>query len=232
MEINYDYKIPNAFFTLNFITGKNLFLKLQLQSYGKVLIIGFTLKSIILFLNYLFLIKKGKYLFDSLFLYNLFLSPIIVFSYVFNNLFGYIHTLNNNILLRSNNVKPLIKLYYLSLIVPVFCDLIISGVIYSLSNSFNLLFCIKYFSQLSLLFVVGLYGSLNYPIKIIEKFSFRTFYYSSPFITATCIGLILLSTTFHRLILYLVLPLISIFLILHISNNLKKYRYLIASKLM
>lgn len=232
MEINYDHKIQNAFFTLNFVTGKNLFFKLQLQSYGKVLIIGFTLKSIILFLNYLSLIKKGKYIFDSLFLYNLFLSPIIVFSYVFNNLFGYIHTLNNNILLRSNTLKPLIKLYFWSLLLPVFCDLIISGVIYALSNSINFLYFIKYFCQLSLLSAIGLYGSLNYPIKIIEKFSFKTFYYSSPLITGIGIGIIVLSTIFHKLILYLILPFISIFLILYISGNFKKYRYLIASKLM
>lgn len=207
-------------------------LHLQLSAYGKILTFGFVLKTLILVGNYITLSRKGLYLFNSTVLLYLFISPVLVFSYVFNNLFGYLYTHVNNLLVRKNDTKDLVRLFFQSVQGPLLIDFFISLTMAFLLKKANLDFLLSYLGALSILMALGLWGSFYFPIKIKNKFTFSTYYYASPLVTLICIAVVSGAALLGLRWVYIaLLPIAGVIIAFIIKKSIHQ-KYTLVSKLL
>lgn len=88
----------------------NLMLKLLFNN-PKVklpLLIGFSVKTGLLLLDFFLFRKNGEHLFNGQFVYWLFVPPLIYFTYVFNNIWAFWFNLWLNLQLRIGDYKAMI----------------------------------------------------------------------------------------------------------------------------
>jgi hypothetical protein len=103
-------------------------------------------------------------LFSNDFLLFQFISPIMIFTYWGNNLYGFFST----IWVNSIVIKPLsiFKIYFQLMIVPIILDLIISLILIFILDKFSYRIVLFYLISISMLLVNGLYFTVNKPMKV------------------------------------------------------------------
>lgn len=104
---------------------------------------------------------------------NFILSPLILFTYVFNNSFGFAKTT----WLTINKVGADLSSYFIFLLkmvaIPLMIDAGVGIIFYVYLNIFNYTNIMIYINSAIVLFFIGLINSFYFPIKVQGLFSFR-----------------------------------------------------------
>jgi hypothetical protein len=198
------------------------------------LIVGFLFKLFVLLFD-LFLFKtKGEHLFEGQLVFWLLASPIIIFTYVFNNTWGFWKSIWLNMELRIGDYKPMIKQHFRLMLVPLLVDLVVTIPILLISWKDSKLILLFYFTTACYLIMLSFLWSLITPRKINTTFQMKGS--SSPLSVIAAMGGVLLLTTikinhwFYFLIpLYLVIGVIAYWLSTYIYKDKK---YIITNKIM
>lgn len=150
----------------------NLFLKNKFVR--TPIIFGLSFKIIILTLDILIYSKSGIHFGNNLFIVFLFASPIIIFTYIFNNVWGYYKNYWFVIDQRLSGGKSIFKMYVYILWLPILVDMIIS-LTYLIISPSNLLFegLVMYFISLITLTIGGFIWSMFNPSSVEQGLSFK-----------------------------------------------------------
>jgi hypothetical protein len=116
-------------------------------------------------------IKSGAALIKSELVIWIFLSPLIVFTYIHCNLFGFMRSIWLNIS-NTGNWHHLLKIYLFTLIIPISLDIFLSFIALSVMGWFSWQSIGFYFATLILCLFVGFASSIYKPIYLKEVFSF------------------------------------------------------------
>ena len=150
-------------------SGKsNLYLKLIINNPKArlLLLVGVLFKFILLTVDYIMFKKNGKHIGDGQLIYWMIASPLILFTYVFNNTWGYWQSVWLNYELRLGGHKEITQFVLKLLAIPLIIDLIITVPLLLLSWD-NYIFIILFYF-LSALFLVSFCSiwSIIFPKKI------------------------------------------------------------------
>ncbi len=229
--------VENKKFELLYNSRKgNLFLKLLMNN-PKVrvtLLVGLGFKTFILAADFLLFTSKGKHIFNGQFIYWLFISPLLLFNYVFNNTWGFWKNIWLNFELRSGDYRDMIKFHLRLLTIPLIIDALITLPVLLITWQEYQFILIYYFVSLWLLICASLVWALLFPMTIVSTFQMKG---TSSFISSL-VMMISVSALYLIKLNYWFYILIPIYLILSFgAYNLavglyKEKKYLLAGKLM
>ncbi len=198
------------------------------------LIVGLIFKSVIFLGDFFIFRTKGTLLFEGQIVFWLFVSPLILFTYVFNNIWGFWKNIWLNIDTRIGQYKPLIWLGLRLMLIPLILDMIITIPIILLSWNNLRIIVIFYFTTSVYLVMLSFLWSLITPRKIMSIFQMKGS--TSPLSIIAAMGGVLLLTTIRiNYWFYFLIPLYVIigFIGLRLSLDIyKEKKYIIANKLM
>lgn len=101
------------------------------------------------------------------------LSPLILFSFIFNNLWGYFKNVWLNIFIRNNKFKEFILFYLKILFIPITIDFLIMF-LYSLLAEHDVILSIKIYLSITSIFIsIGILSSMYYPKMVTRKILFK-----------------------------------------------------------
>jgi|GEM_PF-1449292 len=188
---------------------------------------GFSFILCALVIDLIMVKTNGKHFFDGKFIYWLFATPLILFTYVFNNLWGFWKNVWLNYELRSGEYKDLLKFSLHIMTIPLVANMIITLPILLLTwddYQFILLF---YFTSLLFLVCTSFVWSLLFPMVVKSTFQLKGISSSvSSIVTMTAVILlssVKISLWFYILIFsYLIISLIACKLAMDLYKN-KKY---------
>ncbi len=197
------------------------------------IIIGFIFKIAILIINLITYKTNGKYLLDSRFLILLLSSPLIIFTYVFNNTWGYWKSLWFNIELRSGNYRLMIKQSLLLMLVPLIIDFLITFLL--LIPLFPDLLFITYFYFTSTFFLISFsfFWSILTPVKVVSNFQMKGNTSQISIVVSMAVVLLMTNTEIDSLH-YFLIPIILFAGIFAIKFSIVKYekkKHLIFTKI-
>ena len=229
--------VENKNIELSTSSGKGNYLFKLIVNSSKArlpLIVGISAKLFILVIDLVILKIKGKHIFEGQLVYWLFASPLIVFTYIFNNTWGFWKNIWLNYELRSGKYSDMIKFNLRLLFIPLIIDVLITLpiILFSWQNyQFILLF---YFTSLVFLICTSFVWSLLFPIAIKSTFQVKG---SSSFVSSivTMVAVILLSVIKINNWFYLLIPIyliVSFFAYKLAIDIYKEKKYLITNKLM
>jgi hypothetical protein len=216
--------------------GTNFYLRLLLNN-KKVwlpLVIGFILKTVILLVD-LYLVKsKGTHLFDGGVFFWLFASPLIVFTYIFNNTWGFWKNIWLNIELRSGQYKDLVLMSLKLMLAPLILDMLITLPILLFSrDNIEFIFLFYFTTTIYLLFFSFLWTLIT-PRAIHTSFQMKGS--TSPIANITAmLGVFLLTLMDINGWFYLLSPLMMIIAFVAFRFSVDRYKdkkYLLTEKLM
>lgn len=198
------------------------------------LIVGLLVKLFILVIDLVMFKSKGKHIFDGQLVYWMFASPLIVFTYIFNNTWGFWKNIWLNYELRSGKYSDMIKFNLRLLFIPLTIDVLITLPILLFSWHNYQFLSLFYFTSLVFLICTSFVWSLLFPIAIKSTFQMKG---SSSFVSSivTMIAVILLSVIKINNWFYILIPiyLIASFVAYKLAIDLyKDKKYMITNKLM
>lgn len=192
------------------------------------LIIGLLFKTLILASDLYLSRVRGEHLFDGRFVYWLFASPLLIFTYVFNNIWGFWKNIWVNLDIRKGGYKPMIRQGLSLMLLPMSMDIVLTLPVLLLSwdnTEFVLLF---YCTTIGYLMMLSFLWSLITPEKISSTFQMKG---STSFLSviASAGGVLLFTTMKINPWFYFLIPLLliggGIALFVSIDGyNHKKYR--------
>lgn len=161
------------------ITGKtqisNAFFKMILNNRKArlPLMIGILFKAFILYSDFFLFKTKGEHLFDGLFIYWLFASPMLLFTYVFNNQWAFWKNFWLTYELRTGEYRTMIKQYFKLMLIPILVDAVFSIPILIVTWDMPVLILLFYFSAAAYLIMFSFLWSLITPRKIGSTFQMK-----------------------------------------------------------
>ncbi len=151
-------------------------LAVYLPKAGTSLLLGLTLKALLLLANKARLAHHGTFLFGSDWLFYAALSPMISFNYANNNLFGHIYTLSRTELERVGLTARQWQNYVYGIMPAVIVDVVISvAAIYTLPTGSTGALAEAYLLSLLGCVVVGYGGSVLWARKVDKVISLSNF---------------------------------------------------------
>jgi hypothetical protein len=192
IEIVYRYRFTNN----NTIREKNFYINLLFarKSLRISLLLAFLFKCLILVGAIRSFLYKGHYLFDLEFIQYLFLYPVVYFTYIFNNFFGYVSEIW--LISRfSGNRREVYSSFLKSLLIIIVVDLPISTVASYLLAINPVTFVYKYLLLLIMMAINGFVGSLLLPNRVDSNLSFTTLK-SNTSLPLSILSMALISFTF------------------------------------
>lgn len=173
----------------------------------QMIIFGLVFKAIILALDATSYLKKGEHVFDEIVSLWLFVGPLVIYSYVFNNVWGFYRHLWLTIERSSGSLLDFVKASLMPLRVPLLMDAVLTFLYVTFFNHESALFIVlMYIASVLLLTPFGIISSIVSPKAVrggIFSFSARTSYLFN-FISIPLFGMLFLPLL-HPL-LYLVYP--------------------------
>jgi hypothetical protein len=218
--------------------SKNIYLKMILNRPSARLPIFAAIIFKLLFLGFdLFLFNiKGKHVFDGQLIYWLFCSPLLFFTYTFNNIWGFWKNLWFNLYIRTNNYKDMIVAGMKLQLFPLLIDAIMSCFILSFSQKDNFLpfFIVFYFTSLIFLFIFSFVWSLICPVYLKTTFQIKG---STSFISilVSITGVLFLALISLNIWFYIIVPIYLFIAFIAFRLSLKLYlekKYSIANMLL
>lgn len=174
-----------------------------------------------------FVLVTGKKNPDEIRFLWFFLSPLLLFIYIFNNFFGYAHRVTSWIILSGGTILKLVKFYLLCLSIPLFADLLFSYAFWYTTHysdfwSHSAMYLYLFF----FCFTTSIVGAFFFPQKIREFFFTNTRRTSSVLLLFQVVGISYLID--HRLnfIVLLIFSFIIIglsFLQRRIANKISRH---------
>ncbi|RDV15860.1 hypothetical protein DXT99_07640 [Pontibacter diazotrophicus] len=190
----------------------------------QMLIFGMVFKVLILAVDAVSYLKKGNHIFDEILSLWIFVGPLVIFSYVFNNVWGFYRNLWLTIERSSGSYKDFIKASLLPLRVPLLMDAVLTFMYVTFFNHESALFIVlMYIASILVLTPLGIIASIVRPIAVkggMFSFSTKTSYLYN-FIAIFLFSMLLLPRI-HPL-LYLLYPLIIGGVIFALVAVLKEY---------
>jgi hypothetical protein len=195
----------------------------------QLLLFGFGFKVLILAADAGAYMTKGVHLYDKNVSLWLFMGPLIIYTYVFNNVWGFYKTLWLTTERTSGNYKDFLKAILLPLRMPLLLDAGILVLYLALFNHDKAVFIlIMYVTSVLVLTPLGIISSFVSP-KVVKggllSFGAKTSYLYT-FISMTVVGLLFLPLL-HPL-LYLIYPVIigmALFAMVAVLKEYPKYKY-------
>ena len=157
------------------------------------LIIGLLLKSFILVGDFFLFRIKGTHLFNGQIVFWLFASPLILFTYVYNNVWGFWKNLWLNMELKVGDYKSMTSQILRLILIPFIIDLLITVPILLFSWSDYEFILLFYFTSAVFLIMLSFLWSLILPVKINSTFQMKGS--TSPWSVIASMGGVLLLTT-------------------------------------
>lgn len=188
----------------------------QNQTVRTTLIVAVFFKVLILSLDLIIYSKMGAHLANNVFLIFLFISPLILFTYLFNNSWGFFR---NYWIITDRSLSTgqgLFNIYLKILWLPLAVDVIISMTYLAFGPSNLILPGISmYVASLFLLTVGGFFWSIQAPVQVEKAFAFKV--NTSTFGSVVSIGIVssfltlFISEWFYLLVpIYIILSLIML----------------------
>lgn len=208
--------------------------RIHARAAGLPLLVGFLLKGVMLFSFTVIFLKKGVIMFDSMFLYKVSISPLIIYTYLYNNLWGYLYRLSNSMLLHNSGFKRMGRVYFSMIWIPLAIDFTLSASSrYAMTGRLDTPFLLFYFSVAILFAGIGFLSAIMLPIKISKVFSLSTHVYASPYITVLGLGLTLAMPMQDRSYWWLLAAsaILSLVFLYIGRRNFKRCRYTLLAKL-
>lgn len=198
------------------------------------LLVAFAFKIAVLLGTFLLFKIKGIHLFEKQIILWLFASPLMIYTYVFHNVWGFWKNLWLTMELRIGNYKPMTRQIFRLISIPLAIDFLITVPILLIpwaDVGFILLF---YFTTSLYLFLQSFLWSLLTPRKIGSSFQIRGSV--SPWsVIASMVGVLLLAVVKDSQWFYFLIPVFVIMsgiaygLSLHLY---KEKKYIISNKLL
>ncbi|TPE44254.1 hypothetical protein [Pontibacter mangrovi] len=195
----------------------------------QMLIFGLVFKAFILGADALAVEKKGQHLLDEVMTLWLFVGPLVVFSYVFNNIWGFYRNLWLTVERSSGSVKDLLAVTWMALRVPLLIDAVLTFVYAALFNHEDVFFVVMmYAASVLVLAPLGVVASIVSP-KMVSGGLFSFSAKASYLFNFIAIGLacLLFLPLIHPL-LYLVYPVViggAIFALVAVLKEYPTYKY-------
>ncbi|WP_242917050.1 hypothetical protein [Pontibacter liquoris] len=190
----------------------------------QMIIFGLAFKVLILVLDAVSFALKGKHLYDQNISIWLFMGPAILYTYVFNNAWGFYRNLWLTMERANGTYKDFIIGSLLPLRVPLLADAAVTALYVALFNHQMALFIVLfYLGSVLVLTPLGIIASFTSPKVVVNSvfsFSSKTSYLYS-FISLVLIGMLYLPLL-HPL-LYLLYPLLIGGVLLALMAVLKEY---------
>ncbi|MFD3003086.1 hypothetical protein ACFS7Z_22170 [Pontibacter toksunensis] len=146
----------------------------------QMLIFGMVFKLIILAVDAISFMKKGNHIFDEILSLWIFVGPLVMFSYVFNNVWGFYRNLWLTIERSSGTYKDFIRASLLPLRVPLLLDAVLTFLYVTFFNHENALFIVlMYITSILVLIPFGIISSIVSPRAVkggVFSFSAKTSY--------------------------------------------------------
>ena len=204
----------------------------ETKSYYKIYIyLSFIFKSFLLILFMLFYynnINNRTYEFLGI----LSLTPVLLFTYVFNNAFGLFPKVFLNLIYFGNN-HQIIKKYTSCLLYPLLIDISIFLLFIFTTQKDIYILTFIYLISIIILFPLGLFFSFLYPKKIPTKFSFNSNNpVMSSLITVLVISIIVLPyfNSMYFTLYFLFIPML-IYIFIYMKRNMNKLKNNVHPKL-
>ncbi|HNW97123.1 MAG TPA: O-antigen polymerase [Bacteroidales bacterium] len=163
-------------------TNNNLFNYLIKESFRNKKIrisffFGLIFKMLLVIVSLFILKKKGHALYNSEFILWLFSSPLIYFTYVLNNIWGYSKNMWLRIQYSSNSFNNFLLIYTIKFSLIIFIDFVITISVFIFLTEKNIILdFIYYYLNLSvILYFIGFFNSWFLPVNIINVFSLDKF---------------------------------------------------------
>ena len=197
------------------------------------LVVGLIIKLLLLILDLVLFKTTGKHIFDGQLVYWMIVSPLIVFTYIFNNTWAFWKNIWLNYELRSGKYIDMIKFNLRLLFIPLAIDALITLPILFFSWHNYQFIILFYFVSLIFLVCTSFVWSLVFPITIKSTFQMKG---TSSFISSivATVSVILLSVIKIDNWFYILIPfyLILSFMAYKLAVALyKDKKYLIADRL-
>ncbi len=158
------------------------------------LLVAVVFKLLFLGSSILVYTKKGQFLFDSGLMFYAIISPLVHFTYIFNNYFGYTKELWLIFHLGQKR-KELILSYFTPLVFILSIDFVVSMLAMSFMDKLNILFVLKYLFTAIVLTLNGLISSFLLPKNINSQFSFESSMQTNTSVIASIISIGFLGIT-------------------------------------
>jgi len=155
--------------------NSNLYLKLIVNNPKArlILMVGFVFKFLLLIGDYMMFKSKGKHLFDGQIVYWMFASPLILFTYVFNNAWGYWKSVWLNFELRAGTYKEMTQFIARLLVIPILIDAAVTLPLLLLSWKQAQFIVLFYVVSLIFLVSFSFLWSLLLPMSIRSTFQMK-----------------------------------------------------------
>ena len=155
--------------------NSNLYLKLLINNPKARLILffGIGFKSFLLVADFYTFRSKGKHMFDGQLVYWIFASPLLLFTYVFNNVWGFWKEIWLNYELRTGSYKEMTHFVSRLLVLPVLVDALITLPLLLLTWDLSRFILLFYVVSLLFLIAFSFLWSLLFPMSVITSFQMR-----------------------------------------------------------
>ncbi len=137
------------------------------------LVIGLLFKSFILVIIFLAAKLKGKDLFEKQFVFWIFATPLILFTYVFDNMWGFWKSLWLNLELRIGQHKILVGYGLRLMLIPLLIDLLVTMSLLLFSRNDYRFIIIFYLTTTVYLVTMSFFWSVLTPRKIMSFFHMK-----------------------------------------------------------
>ncbi|MHA6249918.1 hypothetical protein ACXYMU_18430 [Pontibacter sp. CAU 1760] len=201
----------------------------------QMLLFGFAFKAIILAVDAVAFNRKGTHIFDEIISLWMFVGPLVIFSYVFNNAWGFYRNLWLTIERSNGTYKDFIKASLLPLCVPLLLDAVLTFAYVTFFNHESALFIVlMYLAAILVLTPIGIISSIVSPKAVkggIFSFSAKTSYLFN-FISIALFSMLFLPRI-HPL-LYLLYPLLIggvFFALVAVLREYPRYKHKMFEKL-
>lgn len=216
------------------VSNINLKLLLNNKKARLPIIIGLMFKLIILIGDLLSYKFEGKHLFDGQIIIWLFVSPLMIYTYVFNNIWGFWKSIWLNLELRIGNYKPMVIQGFRYMVLPLIIDAVITiPILLSSWNDFQFIL-LFYLTSSCYLFSTSFLWSLIVPRKITTTFQMKGSTSTLSSLTSAA-GVLILATIKMNYWFYVLIPVFLILAGIALSVSIDIYRdkkYLLTAKIL
>ncbi|MFT2007977.1 hypothetical protein ACMA1I_04820 [Pontibacter sp. 13R65] len=195
----------------------------------QLLLFGLGFKVLMLGVDATVFMAKGVHMFDKNLSLWLFVGPLVIYTYVFNNVWGFYRNLWLTTERTTSDYKAFLKISLMPLRLPLLIDaaLVVAYVVF-FNQEQSTFILLMYIASVLVLTPIGIIGSFTSPKPVkggVLSFSAKTSYLYS-FVAVFLIGLLFLPLL-HP-ILYLVYPVVigmSLFAMVAVVREYPKYKY-------
>jgi len=156
--------------------SKWLYIKLLLRNKNLIIVMlmGFVFKIVLLSM-FSVKIKTVDALIGKILPFLIFFSPIIIFTYVFDNIWGYFYSIQLNHIIINNSFRKELKTYF-SLLTPVLlCDFLITIIMLLVYHSLNFYMIVFYIITLCYCISISLISAYTKYSLIIQPLNMTSF---------------------------------------------------------